>query len=88
MGSKLLGVNAVFLRGCPDFHRLETDARRPLVLVHSSPGVAENAFEGGPHVLVPKRVDNGVHQRVALGQNQAILLKLENVTLGTTETVQ
>lgn len=88
IGFKTLGVNAVFLRGCPCFYRLKADARRPLMLVHSSPGEAENAFEGGPHVLVPKRVDNRVHQRVALGQNQAILLIFKNLTLRTTEAVQ
>lgn len=56
--------------------------------LHSSPREAENAFVGGPHVLVPKRVDDGVHQRVTLGQNQAVLLIHQDVTFYALQTIQ
>lgn len=58
------------------------------MLPHSSPREAENAFVGVPHVLVPERVDDGVHQRVTLGQNQAVLFIFKNLTLTAAETVQ
>lgn len=58
------------------------------MLAHSSPREAENAFVGGPHVLVPERVDDGVDQRVTLGQNQAVLFIFKNLTFTAAETIQ
>lgn len=49
---------------------------------------AQDVQEGGPHVLVPQRVDDGVDEGVALGQNQAVLLVAQNLALVTAQAVQ
>lgn len=53
------------------------------------PGAAaQDVQEGGPHVLVPQRVDDGVGEGVALSQDQAVLLVAEHLTRDAAQAVQ
>lgn len=63
------------------------DVRGDLAAVLAG-AAAEDVQEGGPHVLVPQRVDDGVDQGVALGQHQAVLLVAQNLALVAAQTVQ
>lgn len=53
------------------------------------PGAAaQDLQEGGPHVFVPERVDDGVEEGVALGQDQAVLLVAQHLTGVAAQAVQ
>lgn len=58
---------------------VEADAGVRPMLAAVRTEAAEDPPEGAAHVLVPVRVDDGVHQGVALGQDQEVLLKLQNI---------
>lgn len=49
---------------------------------------AHDVLKGAAHVAVSKGVDDGVDQRVALGQNQAVLLIAQHLALVTAKSVQ
>lgn len=49
---------------------------------------AQNLLEGLPHVAVSEAVDDGVDQRVALGQHQEVFLIVQHVTFGAVQTVE
>lgn len=57
---------------------VEANARVLPLLVMPHTRVAEDPLEGVPHVLVPVRVDDGVHEGVALRQHQEELLVCQN----------
>lgn len=68
-------------------HGVEVDGRGGMVPV--LPGAAAQDFqEGGPHVFVSERVDDGVDEGIALGQHQAVLLIAQHLTLVTAQAVQ
>lgn len=53
------------------------------------PGAAaQDLQEGGPHVLVSERVDDGVEEGVDLGQNQEVLLEAQHLTHVAAQAVQ
>lgn len=49
---------------------------------------AQNLLEGPPHVAVSEAVDDGVDERVALGQHQEVFLVDQHVAFGTVQTVE
>lgn len=53
------------------------------------PGATAQDFqEGGPHVFVSERVDDGVDEGIALGQHQAVLLVAQHLALVTAQAVE
>lgn len=66
---------------------VEVVGRGVLLVVLPGPA-AQDLQEGGPHVFVPERVDDGVEEGVALGQNQAVLLVAQHLTQLAAQAVQ
>lgn len=71
---------SVALRQYLVLQRVKVSCRVALVLAAAPPEqAAQDLLEGPPHVFVPERVDDGVDERVALGQHQAVLLVAQHL---------
>lgn len=66
---------------------VEVHTRELARLLRTQTREAQDVFEGVAHVLVPVGVDDGVHEGVALGQHQEVLLVGQDFA-GFTQTVQ
>lgn len=84
----VVAVRVAVVVGATAQHRVVGGRRRPVRPLHHRPiGVllplaAEDLPEGGAHLLVAVGVDDGVHGRVELGEEQEELLISEDVAVG------
>lgn len=81
-------VGSIALRQYLVLQGVKVNSRDVTGVATSPAKEAQDLLEGPPHVFVPKRVDDGVDEGVALGQHQAVLLIAQHFTLVTAQTIE
>lgn len=81
-------IGSVALRQYLVLQGVKVNSGAVAVAAASPEQAAQDLLEGPPHVVVPEGVDDGVDERVALGQHQAVLLVAQHLALVAAQAVE